>query len=192
MEDNMKIMEEVYEWGHSIVIGFALALFLNIFVFQPTRVVGTSMEPTLHQNDYLFVSKLSHTFGIEPNYGDIVIIDSRVDRPRTWKDDVSDPVFVYLSIFHKPATNHEFWVKRVIGKPGDVLEFHNGKVSRNGKLLHEPYLAQGTTNFPKDARIVVPKGDVFVMGDNRNYSMDSRIIGPVPLDHVLGTVIGKI
>lgn len=187
----MQIMQEVYEWVHSIVIGVALALFLNIFVFQPTRVMGSSMEPTLQENNYLFVSKLSHTLRMEPSYGDIVIIDSRVQRNRSWKDDITEPAMVYLSIAKVINDSRDIWVKRVIGKPGDHLRFENGNVYRNGALLDENYIAEETA-FPKNAEVVVPENHVFVMGDNRNHSSDSRMIGPVPIDHVLGKVMMKL
>lgn len=187
----MKVMTEIYEWVHSIVIGVALAMLLNIFVFQPTRVMGSSMEPTLQENNYLFVSKLSHTLRLEPAYGDIVIIDSRVHRHRTWKDDITEPALVYLSIAKMVPDSRAVWVKRVIGKPGDTLTFREGKVIRNGTQLEETYLAE-ETSFPKEAEYVVPENHVFVMGDNRNHSSDSRIIGSVPVDHVLGKVMMKL
>jgi len=187
-----KFVKEIYEWIYSITISLAIALFVHIFIFQPTKVVGQSMEPTLHEADYLVVSKLSHTFQRLPEYGDIVIIDSRVNRERDWKDDVAEPVNNYLSLFKGPASlSHDVWVKRIIGKPGDTIAFQNGKVIRNGQVLNETYTKEDMRYF-SDKKVVVPADHVFVLGDNRNNSSDSRIIGPIPLNHVLGTVIHKI
>ena len=179
-------MHELLDWVYSIAIALALAMIIHIFVFVPTRVSGESMYPTLNNGQYLIVSKIGHVF-----HGDIVIIDSRVDRPRTWADDVEEPLDNYLSIFSSSAQQHNVWVKRVIGKGGDVLAFHDGHVYRNGKALNEPYINE-PMEFSMDGTFTVPKGYVFVMGDNRNHSSDSRFIGPVPVSHVLGTVAFKL
>lgn len=188
----MKIMNELFDWAYSIVIAFSFALIINAFLFQPTRVEGSSMEPTLQNNDYLFVSKVSHTLGQLPNYNDIVIIDSRVMRERTWKDDLVDPMNTYLAITKlTPESDHHIWVKRVIGRPGDVLEFKNNKVYRNETPLDEPYTKE-LMRYTSDRKITIPENQVFVMGDNRNNSSDSRFIGPVPLNEVLGKVVFKL
>lgn len=184
----MKIMKEIGDWAYSLAIALVLAIVINAFVFQPTRVVGSSMEPNLHNNDYVFVSKLSHTFSGMPEYGDIVIIDSRVFRDRSIKDDLADPVSTYLSVAKLTDAGKHIWIKRVIGKPGDVIEIKDGKLYRSGALLDEPYIkeAMRTTTSQK---VTIPDGQVFVMGDNRNNSSDSRYIGPIPVSHVLGKVV---
>ena len=74
-----------------------------------------------------------------PNYGQIVIIDSRVNRVRTWVDDVKRAIDELCICFNKAAQTNDVWVKRVIGSPGDVLEFKDGHVWRNGEQLQEPY-----------------------------------------------------
>ena len=78
------LIREIYEWIYSIVIALAIAMVIHIFVVQPTRVSGESMVPTLHNGEYLVVEKWDHILGREPDYGDIVIIDSRVLYDRTW------------------------------------------------------------------------------------------------------------
>lgn len=93
-------LHEVYEWIYSIIIALAIAMVIHIFFFQPTRVSGESMMPTLHNGEYLIVSKWNHILGEVPNYGDIVIIDSRVQYPRTWKDDVAEPMNNYMAFFN--------------------------------------------------------------------------------------------
>jgi signal peptidase I len=179
---------EVYEWCYSIIIALAIALIIHIFFFQPTRVSGESMVPTLHNGEYLIVSKFSHIMNEVPGYGDIVIIDSRVHYPRTWKDDVAEPMNNYMAFFNSKLQTKNIWVKRVIGRPGDKLAFHDGHVWRNGEELQESYIDEPMT-YSQKGEITVPEGYVFCMGDNRNHSSDSRFIGPVPVDHVLGHVI---
>jgi len=87
--------------------------------------------------------------------------------------------------------SHDVWVKRIIGKPGDTITFQDGKVIRNGQLLNETYTKEDMRFYP-DKKIVVPADHVYVLGDNRNNSSDSRFIGSIPLNHVLGTVVHKI
>ncbi|MFC7440898.1 signal peptidase I [Laceyella putida] len=181
----MKILKELFAWGSSIVFGITIALFISIFIFQPTKVLGSSMEPTLKPNHHIYVSKLPRALSYQPQIGDIVIIDSRVDRKRTWKDDFLDtPLF---SVF-KENRNHDVWVKRVIGVPADIITIKHNKVYRNGQLLKEDYIKEAMIDTP-DAEFVVPEGQIFVMGDNRNNSRDSREIGCIPIDHVLGVKI---
>lgn len=146
------------------------------------------MVPTLHNGEYLMVSKWPHVMKEVPDYGSIVIIDSRVGYPRTWKDDVAEPMNNYMAFFNSKLQTKNVWVKRVIGKPGDTLAFHDGHVYRNGEMLEETYINE-PMKFSQKNEIKVPENCVFVMGDNRNHSSDSRFIGPVPVDHVLGKVV---
>lgn len=183
------VMHEVFDWIYAVVIALALAMVIHIFIMQPTRVSGESMENTLHNGDFLVVTKWNHVMRKAPSYGDIVIIDSRVRRDRSWKDDAIEPLMTYLSVFHKESQTNHVWVKRVIGKAGDTLEFRDGHVWRNGQELQESYTKEVDMNYSRTTPVVIPEGMVFVMGDNRNHSSDSRFIGPVPVDHVLGTVV---
>ncbi|WP_079910763.1 signal peptidase I [Paenibacillus sp. 32352] len=181
-----KLGAEIRSWAGSIGAAIGCALLIGIFIIQPTKVMGHSMDPTLHDQQRIFISKLSHTFHLEPQYGDIVILDSRVDRERTFADDLAEHPLI--SLFSHGADNQIIYVKRVIGKPGDVLEFKNHQVYRNGEPLNEPYLNE-TMNYSSSEKLTVPPDHIFVMGDNRNNSKDSRNIGFIPLDHVLGKKI---
>ncbi|MFD0619213.1 signal peptidase I [Paenibacillus sp. GCM10027629] len=179
----MRIFREAMRWVFSIAVSFILALFVCTYIIQPTKVSGHSMEPTLHDTERLFILKWTHTFSMTPNYGDIVVIDSRIDRNRTFSDEFLDnPFFNFLT--HNDE--HEiFFIKRVIGKPGDTLEIRDHHVYRNGQLLKEPYIKETMLDLSEQT-FVVPKDHIFVMGDNRNHSKDSRDIGFIPLSHVLG------
>lgn len=182
----MKILKEVWSWVRSLLIAFVLVLVIGIFLFQPYKVSGESMEPTLHNDQRIYVSKLVHTFSYLPDYGDIVIIDSRIDRPRTLKDEfLSHPVIQFLTGNTEGRSNY---VKRVIGKPGDTITIKDNQVFRNGVALEESYI-NGMMNYSTDEVWTVPEDHVYVMGDNRNNSLDSRKMGYIPLDHVLGKKI---
>lgn len=181
----MNLIHTIQEWACSFIVALGIAFFINIFVVEHMVVEGHSMDPTLQDKQHLVVSKLSRTMNQLPAYGDIVIIDSRVNRERSVKDNLAEPVEKLIS-----QQNYVF-VKRVIGRPGDVLEFKDGNVFRNNVKLNEPYILE-PMNYPLDKTVIVPEKSVFVMGDNRNNSMDSRMIGNIPLDHVLGVMFTKI
>jgi signal peptidase I len=145
------------EVAETVIPAIVIAVLIHVFLAQATRVYGQSMEPNLHTDMRLVVEKLSYRLHT-PQRGDIVVL--RV-RP-----------------------NDELLIKRVIGLPGDQVEIRDGKVYVNGQPLEEPYLNQETRG--NLAPRVVPPLHVFVMGDNRRASNDSRSFGPVHLDNIIG------
>lgn len=154
-------LQNLFDWIEPALIALICAAILFAFVFRTVGVEGTSMAPTLKSNDRLLLTHLFYT----PERGDIVVI-SRMDQNKT-------PL-----------------IKRVIALAGDTLEITaDRKVYLNGELLDEPYL-QGAETNPKNCigKMVIPEGHIFVMGDNRMVSLDSRDIsvGPVSLDRVMG------
>jgi len=144
------LSQNTKEWIKDIVFAVIIGLIIIQFI-RPTIVKEHSMMPTLNENDYVFLSKQSYTFG-EPKYGDIVVFQSDL----------------------KTAEGKEKrLIKRVIGLPGDVISIADGVVFRNGQPLDETYtLEQYTSTVMSD--ITVPKDNLFVMGDNRQNSIDSR------------------
>jgi signal peptidase I len=124
------------------------------------RVDGYSMEPTLHDSEFVIVNKLAYKFG-QPTYGDVIV-------------------------FHYPRDPEQEYIKRIIGLPGDSVKITNGQVFINGQALEEPYIA-ASPNY--QAEWSVPEGSLFVLGDNRNNSSDSHNWGPVPVDYVVGKAL---
>jgi len=154
----LRVVREVLE---TMVPAVIIALFINLLLAQATRVYGQSMEPNLHTNQRLVVEKVSYNrwWPIRgPQRGDVVVF--RVNP------------------------NADLLIKRVIGLPGDRVEIHDGQVLINGQVLDEPYLTQPT--FGDYGPIDVPPLHIFVLGDNRGFSNDSRAFGPLPLDSVIG------
>lgn len=164
---------------------------MNIFVQRKNNVYGSSMEPTLKQGDTIYSTMLPYIFG-EPELGDVVIIDVSLE------DD-----FRYFHLFGQVLKRNNFtsiffgedeeldkcWVKRIVGVAGDVLTFKDGKFYRNGELVVEDYIKdQNVNSYPTDTTITIPEGYVYVMGDNRNVSKDSRdaSVGPIPTYKVIG------
>lgn len=165
-----KKKNETWEWLKAIVIAVLLAGGIRYFVFAPIIVDGLSMMPTLHDRDRMIVNKLSYKIG-EPHRFDIIV-------------------------FH--AEEGKDYIKRVIGLPGDHIEYKNDILYVNGKPYKEPYLdkykkqlVDGPLTEPFTLEEItgkktVPKGYLFVMGDNRRFSKDSRHIGFIPMEKVVG------
>ena len=157
-------LRNVVEWVLVLVIAVLAAQVLNAFVLRTANVTGASMSPTLEHNDKVLVDKLSYRFGA-PQYDDIV-------------------VFPYAG---NPS---EYYIKRVIGLPGDVMDWQDGFFLRNGEFLNDVFVGEavhgGNALFP----LVVPENACFVLGDNRRLSEDSRFVevGCVPFGKLTGKV----
>jgi signal peptidase I len=150
----------------TIVPAVLIALLINLFLAQATRVYGQSMEPNLHTDQRLIVEKLSYNRYARQLLG--------FDGPEQ-----SDVVVIRLE-----TQGSELLIKRVIGLPGDVVEIHDDQVFVNGQSLTEPYLSGITPGHY--GPITVPPLHIFVLGDNRGFSNDSRNFGTVPLKQVIG------
>lgn len=181
------LARELLSWIKSIGIAFVLALLINVFIFEMTGVDGPSMNPTLEHGDRLFAVKINQIFKNVPKRGSIVIVDGNTMRDRTLMDEVKDSAIVSTILRRK---NRDLLIKRVIGVPGDVLEFRDNRLYRNGELLEEDYILEEM--IVENKSIKVPEDHVFVMGDNRNNSRDSRSIGPIPLKNVRAKVIVRL
>ena len=154
---------EALSWVLCIAGAMVLALLLRLFVFELATVDGQSMEPTLHSYQALFVEKVSRYSG-NIERGQILI----VNYPN------EDGVFV----------------KRVVGLPGDEVEVKGGYLYVNGERRDENYINCGNGGMDYEMeKQTVPKDHYFVMGDNRNDSMDSHIVGPISKDMIIGHAV---
>ena len=168
-------VKELRDWVVSILIAVIVAFVVREYVFTLVKVQGQSMEPSLHNNDRLYVNRFFYT----PDKGDVVIFTPATDPKRPY-------------------------VKRVIATEGDTvyIDFRTGKVYVNDQLLEEEYIYEETREigtyiadlmkkgqYSKTEPIIIQPGYIFVLGDNRNNSKDSRHLGPVPIDEVMGGAV---
>ena len=171
MEENnynksSKVFSFIWELAKIGIIAFVIVAPIRYFLFQPFIVSGESMFPNFADRDYLIVDEISYRFSA-PQRGDVVVFDAS---------------------FIQGYKNQRF-IKRIIGLPGETVDVTNGKVEiiKDGKtvVLDEKYLPVGLkTN--QDAKVVLRAGQYFVMGDNRQYSYDSRFWGSVSKSNIIG------
>ena len=171
-----KVKREVFEWAQAILVTLVIFLIYNFF-FATTTVYNTSMYPTLVEKDMLFMLKVGNI-----EQGDIVSFKSQLTLS---KEDYDNLNFLQR-IMHKEGERKNL-IKRIIAGPNDTIEISEGVVIVNGSVLDEPYIST-TTN--KDVPLqTIPEGKYFVMGDNRNVSYDSREMGFVDEEDIIGKVI---
>lgn len=154
--DNAKVLaREIIE---TVVLALLIFLLIRV-VIQNFRIEGYSMEPNLHQGQYLIVNKAVYRWLHPPQRGDIVV-------------------------FEYPRAPDRDFIKRVIGLPGEMIEVRDGSIYINGVLLDEPYLSEPTHS--NMAPRTLGSDEYFVIGDNRDNSSDSRSWGPLPRDNIIG------
>jgi len=160
-----KMRDALVEWIKVILTAIVIAFIITQFI-RPTLVRGESMYPTLAEDDYLIVNKISYKIK-SPNHGDIIVFKT--------------------NLLQEDGTSKDL-VKRVIATEGDHLIIKNFKVYVNGKLIEEPYIEEQYTSG--DIDIIIPENKIFAMGDNREKSLDSRYdeVGLVDEDDLMGKV----
>lgn len=164
MKENVK--KELIDWLKTIVGAVVIVLLIQHFLFIPVRVEGRSMEPTFSHNDRLIVWEL----GYKPESGDIVVFDPPIG-----------------------LGGDKHWIKRIIATEGQTvrIDYDTNSVYVNDNKIEETYLGEEMDGSGMIEE-VVPKDCVFVLGDNRNHSSDSRVIGAVKSNSIIGKVVARI
>lgn len=152
-------------WFRDLMLSVLIAVLVILFLYRPVKVEGTSMMPSLYDQERLFINQFSYKFGL----GDIKRGDTVV--------------------FWYPEDTTKSYIKRVIGLPGDTVSVDDGYVSVNGKRLVESYVPQQYRDDRSYPPTVVPANDYFVLGDNRDASNDSRMWGFVPRNYIYGKAV---
>jgi signal peptidase I len=150
-------------WVRDLIISVAISAFIIVFLYQPVKVEGTSMMPSLDDQERIFINKF--VYRIEPiQRGDIVV-------------------------FRYPRDPQKSFIKRVIGVAGDHVRIVDGRVYLNGKLLVEDYVPRMYRDDRSYPEVVVPPDSYFVLGDHRSLSNDSRDFGPVDSSYIYGKAV---
>ena len=165
MEES-NVWREIFGWIRDIGIAVILVLLIFNFVGQKTNVVGKSMEPTLFDGDQLVIDKLSYRFG-EVERFDIIVF---------------------------PYEPKLYYIKRVIGLPGEEIHIDNGQVYVDDKIIDDEFGFDIIREYGNNLPLVVPDNEYFVMGDNRNKSSDSRYtdVGTIYEEDIIGKAIVRI
>ena len=195
-------VKNVIEWVLCAIVAVILALLFRHFIGTPTLVQQTSMKPTLMPGERLILNRWVATVDGELKRGDIITFEAPTNsNTSALNADLNNPVAEYS---YNPTNwwekfNYYFlengkksYIKRVIGLPGEHVEIKDGKVYINGEELAEDYLPEGTETTPVSGAyidIVVPDGYLYVLGDNRGGSTDSRRFGCIPKDRVESKVL---
>jgi signal peptidase I len=155
-------------WVRDLAFSVLIAVVLIVFIYQPVKVEGTSMTPTLQNDERIFINKFTYRFGLASiARGDTVV-------------------------FWYPQDPTKSYIKRVIGVPGDRVRVDGGQVYVNGQLLEEEYVPpinRDSVSWKEGEEQIVPKDRYFVLGDHRNSSSDSRTWGYVPRDKIYGRAV---
>jgi signal peptidase I len=150
-------------WMRDLVVSVAVSAFIILFLYQPVRVEGTSMLPSLEDQDRLFINKIAYRVG-DIHRGDVVV-------------------------FQYPRDHAKSYIKRVIALPGDDVRIDRGQVYVNGKALDETYVPLQYSDDKSMGEIVLPPRQYFVLGDHRSIASDSRDFGPVDRDLIYGKAV---
>ena len=188
-------LKNILEWAYCIIIAIVLALLFRYYIGTPTVVQQPSMYNTLEEGQRLILNRWTRTVKGNYNRGDIITFEAPsksilsafeadMDNPVASYDYEPKGIFAKFSYYVLEFSKTSY-IKRVIGIEGDHIKIENGKVYLNGAELEEPYLRDGiTTESSLFTDITVPEGYVFVMGDNRPHSTDSRSFGCIPVEKI--------
>ena len=160
---NDQQLRVLHSWVRDLCISVLISLFIILFVYQPVKVEGGSMEPGLEDQERIFINKLAYRLeNIER--GDVIV-------------------------FRYPRDTRKNFIKRVIGLPGDRVRVTDGHVYLNGRLVPEPYVPEEYLDSRSYPEVRVPSDSYYVLGDHRSMSDDSRDFGPVPRSLIYGKAV---
>lgn len=196
-------IKEIFEWIYCIIIAIVIAMIFRYFIGTPTIVKQISMEPTLKQNQRLWLNRWGRTTKTLPKRGEIITFEEPSKTTLSASEiDPNNPIAKYDEQNWLGWFVHNFleigkrsYIKRVIALPGEHVKIENGKVYINGEELEEDYLQEGIVTDvtgPGYSDFIVPENCVFAMGDNRNHSTDCRVFGCIPLEKIESTVAIRI
>lgn len=184
-----KIMRDIGELALTLLGSIVIVAIMNTEVLASAKVQQSSMENTLYNDDKLMVDKISYNFK-QPKRGDIIIFIDGGEKGNVFEESLGY-IKNIISSYHN-SDNRTRLVKRVIGIPGDEIDIREGYVYLNGEKLNERYIKGSTYDRIIEFPIVVERDKVFVLGDNREVSRDSRDFGLINNNQIEGKVIFRV
>ena len=195
-----EIVKDIFEWIYCIIIAIVLALLVRYYIGTPTVVQMESMQPTFMPGDRLILNRLAITTNQEFERGEVITFEAPTSEYKSAAEaNQRNPIAKYTeqpnTLFDKFTyyvldIGKRSYIKRIIALPGEHVKIEKGNVYINGQLLNEEYLQDGVeTPGHIFTDLVVPEGYLFVMGDNRKGSMDSRQLGCIPISKVESKVL---
>lgn len=167
MEESEKKENSVWEFIKVVIVSVAIVLPVRAYIAQPFIVSGASMEPNFQDGEYLIIDELTYAFR-QPARGETIV-------------------------FRYPLDPSEFFIKRIVGLPGETIEIKNGSVLINDGALPEPYLPLGARKETlPNLKIRLDENEYFVLGDNRPRSSDSRFWGALPEEKIMGRALVRL
>jgi len=163
MENRGSAVVSAVFWLRDLAVSVVLAIIMIVFIYQPVKVEGTSMMPSLTNQERIFINKFTYRFG-SIERGDMVVFWFPLDKTKSY-------------------------IKRVIGLPGDKVAIENGAVLVNGKPIDEGYVSEEYRDHNSYPEVEVEPGHYYVLGDHRNSSNDSRAWGTVERDYIYGKAV---
>lgn len=165
-----KILNFFWEVFTIVVVALLIVIPIRYYIFQPFFVMGQSMEPSFSQGDYLIVDEISYRFR-DPQRGEVVV-------------------------FKNPQNPHQYFIKRIIGLPGETIKIKDGKIIISqddfSQVLDELAYLSSSVKTPGNLNLTLKENEYFVLGDNRLASFDSRRWGPLPKENIIGRVILRV
>ena len=158
-----QLRRELRGWTRDLAVALGLALVIIIFLYQPVKVEGTSMNPLLSDQERIFINKFIYHFA-PIDRGDVVVFWYPLDRSKSF-------------------------IKRIVGLPGETIEIRSGEVYVNGKELQDQFVPPSYLDGSTYGPIEITQDEYFVMGDHRDSSNDSRVFGPVPRQYIYGKAV---
>jgi len=160
-----KLGSFILELAQVVIFAVSIFLFVYLLVLQPHKIKGASMEPNFHDGEYILTDKVSYRLG-NPNRGDVIV-------------------------FKAPPADKDEFIKRIVGLPGETVRIEQGKLYVDDRVIEEKYIEEKAVTrsgqFAKENKtITIPADSYFVLGDNRDHSLDSRSLGLISRDKITG------
>jgi len=172
-----------------IIVALVVAVLIKTFLVQAFFIPSGSMNDTLLEGDRVMVNKLAYRFG-NPARGDVIVFDSPME-PDGDGETIFGALVRHVAESLGLSSPDTALIKRVIAVGGETIEVRQNQVLIDGVALDEPYVKEGS-RMPRYGPFTVPEGQVFVMGDNRSQSTDSRVFGPIPEDSIIGRAFVRV